>query len=354
MLIASMTFAQVVPSGKIANYVEKSTRTLPENWMNTHSGKATIDTAGWTAGFIPQFLAPTVELHTYYMADALSNRIGYWFGTNGTATSDTSSDYWAQCWLNTASIKVSGILFWLSGKANVSTSASSKITFNVQNVLPYVANSHGCVTGPGAYGPSPSGAVLGTGSMDINTLDTAFTNFNYIPITLTSAITGDFGVVANFSAIRSNSDTAYMFCDAVGNGSGLSYTQYCINPTAYYYVATAYPGDGTGLDVNMSLFAVIDDGVGISDAGYFNGLRMTIRQNPVRENATIDYVLQNAGSVKMVVWDTKGNEVASVEEGTKTSGQHTMNIDISKLKSGIYFCSLTANGGRLTKKLVVE
>ncbi len=352
MLITSMTFAQFIPYGEAANYIEKPTRTLPANWISSHSGKATIDTAGWTSGFQPQFLVPTAELHAYIWRDASSNRTGYWFGTNGAATSTTSYDYWAQCWINTASVKVSGVLFWLAGKTNISSNPNSKITFNIQNVLPYVANQHGCLIGPGSYGDSPGGTVLGTGSMDINTLDTTFLTLNYVPINLTPTITGDFAVVANFNAIRTNSDTAFMFCDAVGNGMGYNYAQFCINPASNYYVATNYPG--TDLDVNMPLFAIIDDAsVGIGDMGYFNGLRMSIRQNPVKENAVIDYVLQNTGSVKLVIWDTKGNEVASVNDGIKTSGQHSMNIDISKLKSGLYFCSLTANGGRLTKKIVI-
>ncbi len=351
MLIASMTFAQVMQNGKIESYVKATTRTLPANWITSHSDKATIDTAGWTLGYQPEFLSPTLQVQAIHMTDSLSNRIGYWFGSNGTAASTTSSDYWAQCWVNTASVKVSGVLFWLAGKTNISSSTNSKITFNVQKVLPYVANQHGCLIGPGSFSDSPGGSVLGTGSMDINTLDTTFTVFNYVPITLTPAIAGDFAVVANFKAIRTNSDTAYMFCDAIGNGLSLNYAQYCINPSSYYYVSTNYPG--TDLDINISLFAIVDDGVGVNDMGYFNGLRMSIRQNPVKENAVIDYVLQNSGMAKLVVWDTKGNEVASVNDGMQSSGQHSMNVDISKFKPGLYFCSLTANGGRLTKKLVV-
>ena len=87
---------------------------------------------------------------------------------------------------------------------------------------------------------------------------------------------------------------------------------------------------------------------------YFNGIKMSIRQNPVKENAIIDYAIQNNSDVKLVVWDVKGNEVAVINDGNKGKGQYSLNVDISKFKAGLYFCSLSTNGGRMTKKLVVE
>ncbi len=352
VLISATVFAQKVADVKTMNYVEKNSSAL--NHPMTLGAKATIDTAGWTSTYTPAFASPTAELHTYIMTSGTpSVAIGYWFGTNGTATSDSSSDIWAQCWTNFASIKVSGILFFVSGKANMSSSSSSKLRVWIQNMLPYAASAHGCVIGtsPTTFGPSPAGPVLSVGEMTISALDTAFLNFNYVPLTMTPVISGDFAACADFKAIRTNGDTAYMFCDAIGNGLGMNYSQNCVDTNTNYYVANNL----STLDVNQSIFAVIDDGAGVNDNGFFSGFKMTLRQNPARENLVIDYAIQYGATVKLTVWDIKGNEVVNMNEGSKDAGQHSMNVNIANLQAGTYFCSLSSSfGGRITKKLVIE
>ncbi|MEI6122763.1 MAG: T9SS type A sorting domain-containing protein [Bacteroidota bacterium] len=350
MIFASASFAQLaVPTVK--NAVLRNTKTVPYSIMHS-SAKATIDTAGWTTGYQPEFLAPTVEIHTYMMTEGTpAVRIGYWFGTNGTTTSDTAADYWAQCWVNVNSIKVSGILFWLSGKANLSSSSASTLSVYLQNMRPYVAGAHGCIIGssPTTFGPSPAGPVLGSGSLTIANLDTVFTNFNWVPFGSLATVTGDFAAVANFKAIRTHSDTAYMFCDAIGNGLGMDFSQQCVDTAGYYYVSNKL----STLDVNMSIFAVIDDGAGVEDNGSFQGMQMTVRNGG--NNVFVDYALQNNSPVEIHVLDMSGNEVAVINEGTKSANTiYTANIDVTKFAKGMYFIQLASKNGRLTKKMIIE
>jgi hypothetical protein len=43
-----------------------------------------------------------------------------------------------------------------------------------------------------------------------------------------------------------------------------------------------------------------------------------------------------------------------VTAGKMTAGQHKMVIDASELTSGIYFYTVKAGEGRITKKMIVE
>ena len=119
--VCATVFAQKMTYDGQAGSQVKGTRYLAKDF-SFDATKATVDTAGWSETSIPLFTLGT--LTRMGMIDANDNPIGYWFGTNGTSTSDTSSDYWAQAWTNFASIKISGILFLTGGKYNYSGSNS--------------------------------------------------------------------------------------------------------------------------------------------------------------------------------------------------------------------------------------
>jgi hypothetical protein len=353
--VSVSAFAQKMTyDGQLKSEV-KSERLLPIKPMNDAT-KATIDTAGWSASSprLPLFNTGA-SLTIMGMSDGAGNHDGYWFGTNGTSTSDTSADLWAQAWTNFANVKISGILFLTGGKYNLSGSTSSTATFYVQRMLPYVAGSHGCIIGAGpTFGDSPAGAVLGQGSININDFDTAWGTFNYIPITLTPTISSDFCVVANFKGMRSNGDTAFMVCDAQGSGLAMNYTQYCIDTNLYYWVSALYTS-AANLDRNMSVFAIVDDGAGISDEGYFNGFKMSFRQNPVVDNLVIDYATESNTNINIMLIDRNGRTVMTKNQGNQAAGQYSLNLDMSQYSAGTYFVILTgSHGGRLTKQVVVE
>lgn len=347
LLVASFSFGQLLVPSTNHGAIAKAAKELK---VSSYLTKSTIDTAGWTGNFTPQFLVPTLEIHSYILTNSLG-RDGYWFGTNGTSTSDSSMDIWSQCWVNSGSVTVSGVLFWLSGKS-LTSAGTAPIRVWCQKMLPYVSGAHGCVTGtsPTTFGPSLAGAVLGQGTVTVAAADTAFTAFNWVPFaSLANVGTGDFGVAVDYKAVRAAGDTAYMFCDAIGNGLGLSYSQNCVDTSAYYYVSNNL----STLDVNLSMFAVIESGGGINDAASFQGLKMTLRQGA---NTTfVDYAVDFNSNITLYVYDVNGKEVAKINEGTKAPGiVNTISLNTSSFAKGMYFCSLECAGGRLTKKMIVQ
>ena len=349
LLIASVTMAQLMPKDN-AGFSLKSTKSMK---ITPGSGiKAIIDTIGWTAASMPCFGSPTAEVSIYGMIDDASNHIGYWFGTSGDVSADSlEADYWAQCWVNTANVKVAGILFFAAGKAVMVGGASSNVTMGIQKM-----DATGAVVSypPLVEGPGPDNTYLASGTMNIADVDTAWMTFNYIPFASMATINAvDFCAVADFKAMRVNGDTCYMMCDATGNGLGLNYSSMCISPGAYYWIAL--PVNGAALDVNISVFALIDAGAGIEDEGFFQGMKMSIRNNPAKENVFVDYALQYTSPVKISIYDITGKEVMVINEGNQAAGTvHTAAINTCDLRSGNYLVSIEANGGRFTKKLVVE
>jgi hypothetical protein len=350
LLIASVTMAQLMPKDN-AGFSLKSTKSMK---ITPGSGiKAIIDTIGWTAASMPCFGSPTNTVSVYGMVEGTPQvHIGYWFGTSGDINPDSlEADYWAQCWVNSANVKVAGVLFFAAGKAVMVGGASSNVTMGVQKMD---ATSAVVSYPPLVEGPGPDNTYLASGTMNIADVDTNFLTFNYVPFTTMATLAGvDFCAVADFKAMRVNGDTCYMMCDASGNGLGLNYSQMCTSPGAYYWVAM--PVNSADFDVNISMFALIDDGAGIADEGFFQGMKMTIRNNPAKENIFVDYALQYTSPVKIYIYDITGKEVMVINQGNQAAGTvHTATINTCDLRSGNYLVSIEANGGRFTKKLIVE
>ncbi|HIG75829.1 MAG TPA: T9SS type A sorting domain-containing protein [Bacteroidetes bacterium] len=75
--------------------------------------------------------------------------------------------------------------------------------------------------------------------------------------------------------------------------------------------------------------------------------------NPVRQSATVAYVLPAEGAVRLAVYDLLGREVAVLAEGTRPAGAHTARFDSRALAAGAYLVRLDAGGQSATRRLTV-
>ncbi len=66
--------------------------------------------------------------------------------------------------------------------------------------------------------------------------------------------------------------------------------------------------------------------------------------NPFAASTTIRYALGRAAAVRLTVFDAAGREVAVVEEGSRSAGDHTVTFEASGLPSGTYLYRLEADG----------
>lgn len=75
--------------------------------------------------------------------------------------------------------------------------------------------------------------------------------------------------------------------------------------------------------------------------------------NPFNPTTTITYSVPQTSSVKLVVYNLIGQEVAVLVDDVVNAGNHKVYFDASALSSGIYFYSLSSENAVLTNKLVL-
>ena len=114
-----------------------------------------------------------------------------------------------------------------------------------------------------------------------------------------------------------------------------------------YYVGA----DPAGLDE--------EDGVGTDGSDGRTMLELSAPwPNPLRDRATVNYRLANAGEVRLSVVDVTGREVAVLERGTKAAGGHAVTWDGRDaagraVSNGIYFLKLSAAGEASVRRIAV-
>lgn len=78
------------------------------------------------------------------------------------------------------------------------------------------------------------------------------------------------------------------------------------------------------------------------------------RPNPFNNGTTITYQLnKKANNISFEVFDVTGKQVMAINEGSKGAGQYNIELDGSEFTTGLYYYSLTVNGQKLTRKMVV-
>jgi hypothetical protein len=75
--------------------------------------------------------------------------------------------------------------------------------------------------------------------------------------------------------------------------------------------------------------------------------------NPFNPTTTINYSLPNSSFVKLVVYNSIGQEIATLVNETIAAGNHNVEFDASNLPSGIYFYKLQAGSFVETKKMIL-
>ena len=75
--------------------------------------------------------------------------------------------------------------------------------------------------------------------------------------------------------------------------------------------------------------------------------------NPANNEAYLAFNLKSSSNVNIDLYNLMGQKVKSAINKTFTSGEKTVEIDLSGVKPGVYFVNMTVNGVTQTKKLTV-
>ena len=130
---------------------------------------------------------------------------------------------------------------------------------------------------------------------------------------------------------NSNVPTAYFFKENLNNG-------------AYNYYLKQIDNDGTTSN-SPTITAIVN-----SPLIYFLGQNYP---NPFNPSTVISYELAKEEDVILTVYNTIGKEIVILVNEIQNAGQHQINFDASKLKSGIYFYTLKAGNFKQTKKMLL-
>ena len=79
-----------------------------------------------------------------------------------------------------------------------------------------------------------------------------------------------------------------------------------------------------------------------------------IYPNPSSNSAFLNFTLKQENTVKVQVYNSLGALVYNGTEQKLMAGKNKIAVDCSNLNSGIYFVSLSANGSKATKRLVIN
>lgn len=75
--------------------------------------------------------------------------------------------------------------------------------------------------------------------------------------------------------------------------------------------------------------------------------------NPFNPTTHISYELPSASQVKLKVYNSLGQEVATLVDAKINAGHHYVEFDASRLSSGIYIYRLVSNGQSITRKMML-
>jgi photosystem II stability/assembly factor-like uncharacterized protein len=75
--------------------------------------------------------------------------------------------------------------------------------------------------------------------------------------------------------------------------------------------------------------------------------------NPFNPSTTIEYSIPESGNVKLKVYNSLGEEVATLVNDYKEAGNYKINFDAADLSCGIYYYRLTSNSFNKIRKMVL-
>ncbi len=243
-----------------------------------------------------------------------------------------------QQFLVTVGYKIEGALYWFGAKELVSGSGS--VAFNVWDM----DGTTGTTTaGTGQQCP---GTVLGTVSASIANIDTA----DYTVATFTTPITISSDYVIGFNVSGISTDTVGLVSTADGDGGSGELTWEQWSDNSWYTLLNAWP-----LDFDFGIFPIVDMTGSIQDNYFLFGMKLSQSYpNPTSNQCLIEYELENnASDVSLDIIDANGRIVLTKEQGNKTAGLHSINLDVTNLANGTYYYSLNANNKKLIKRFVI-
>lgn len=153
----------------------------------------------------------------------------------------------------------------------------------------------------------------------------------------------------HFELMRDGLMTAYVA--ATNNASGSAYTfvdRGLVNGRLYHYELVSISVNGDR--------AIAGEISSAPQAGAAIVMELSLFQNypnPFNPETNISFDLVETGNVTLIVYNSVGQEVSALINGTLSAGRHNVVFDASGLTSGLYFYRLTAGETTMQKKMLL-
>lgn len=274
---------------------------------------------------------------------------GYVFGTNRINNQSGFSQI-AQKQLNTGNLDiVTEVLIWFGYKK--AGSGNSSVHISVRGILPNGATGGTLPNGIPVEGP---GAILSDVSLlPFTSVDTSSVGlvFTTVPMSNANGIIGNFFIALDFADCYANTDSLGIWADNNGDGFLGAYSKF---GNTWYQTNTAYQNN---FDVNMAVFAVVEQSSSIREQAFFNGLKMHLYPNPAEDFLQVE--TQFAEATEMLFTEIIDIHGRIIWQGVSAVGFQAVTLQrsfyIGELAAGMYYLSqYTENSGRITKKFCKE
>lgn len=148
-----------------------------------------------------------------------------------------------------------------------------------------------------------------------------------------------------------------------GFSAGRRYYRY-ITPEAVLGNITVWPAGGYDLAMAVWSSEALDFptppdyglGVNIDEPSYDTPRAISLGQNypnPFNPTTNINFTLPENADVRLDVFNVLGQRVATLANGTFSSGTHTVQFDASRLSSGVYLYRLQSGGMTISKSMML-
>ncbi len=135
-----------------------------------------------------------------------------------------------------------------------------------------------------------------------------------------------------------------------------------VNGSTYSIAATTSNSRGGTNNADETFDHFFVSGIQFVESDFSDGINEKSRisyisqnyPNPFSKLTSIDVTLSEAASVSIDIYNTIGQKAAEKAAEKFGVGIHKINIDCSKLKSGIYFYTVKAGDSSVTKKMIIQ
>jgi flagellar hook assembly protein FlgD len=91
---------------------------------------------------------------------------------------------------------------------------------------------------------------------------------------------------------------------------------------------------------------------GVNEITFPIGLKVNIFPNPTNEITNLVFNVSESDNIILSLYNINGQLIKIIDQGQKTKGTYSYQIDLSTFESGVYVLTLQTNKRKYTQKII--